>query len=189
MYQLQLKRHAVLHVALWLIRNGGTFSVEKPRKETLVTILLHYHISCLGGLPVVFMFPFDLTFLLTKPWPFFVSVVLRPNPCLCLRLPPRWRQGHTLSTGEDSLGWMFVLRRLVGKTWMMRLRDSWSTLSQRGLKSPLHKRGRRMASGIVANCRLNWNRIIHNLLVCQVQWEVKGKNVERRKKENESEKS
>lgn len=44
-----------------------------------------------------------------------------------------------------------------------------------------------MASGIVANCRLNWNRIIHNLLVCQVQWEVK-KKVERRKKENEREK-
>lgn len=30
-----------------------------------------------------------------------------------------------------------------------------------------------MAAGIVANCRLNWERIIHNLLECQVQWEVK----------------
>lgn len=45
-----------------------------------------------------------------------------------------------------------------------------------------------MASGIVANCRLKWNRIIHNLLVCQVQWEVKKKVVEKERKWEEKKK-
>lgn len=84
--------------------------------------------------------------------------------------------------------WYYILLQCwVGRRERCRHGMVWSSPNQLCVKSPLHKRGRRMASGIGANCCLNWNRIIHNLLVCQVQWEVKKKG-EGRNKEKRGEK-
>lgn len=183
MYQFQLQRHAALHVVLRLISNGEIFQWNTRERHHL-TILLHYRIWCPQELPFVFVFFhfFLLTFLLPKP--LTLCSILWSIPFLCFYCSPTLTSARRLYQWEGDFPSVncFLFQLWVGKSeWCIRGIVG-APLTQLGLKSPLHKRGRRMAPGVVANCRLNWNRIIHNLLVCQVQWEVKTK-VKRRERE------
>ena len=134
----------------------------------------------------VLFFLFFLTFLLPKPLTMCSSICAIPS--LCFDCSPTLMSARRLYQWEGDFHSVncFLFELWVGKSEWCSRGIVGAPLTQLGLKSPLHKRGRRMAPGVVANCRLNWNRIIHNLLVCQVQWEVK-KKVKRREREKENE--
>lgn len=128
--------------------------VFQSNGETLVTIVIDYHI-CTSGKSLV-------------------SVNDTQRIYLYLRLP------YSVTNKRLLLPYDFLLQHWV-RSEQYKHGMVWSPSNQPCVKSPLHKRGSRMASGIMANCCLNWNRIIHNLLLCQVQWEVKKKLKGRKK--------
>lgn len=171
-------------MVLWLISNLFLFFYLKwtTRDRLCLTIIVHYH----------FIFPSENFF-----WysffssPFFYQTY---QPCFLFFLINQYNIlfEHFGTPPEVILRlyqWeaIYSVNRFLFQLWVGRRSRGIvrSIGNQPGSGTPLHKRGERMAPGIVANCHLNWNRIIHNLLVCQVQSEVKKEERRERRKMRE----